>query len=342
VISNQNLFVSSFSKNKIVIGDFDVSLTLKDRIHLITETIVLSGTIDYVAPEIRKQQRAGFKSDMYSAGVLLKDILPSTTKFNLIKDLIKKCYSDNPDDRPSASQALIKLMTIQNQVFETIPYELPDIYNISYLSFPSYWNHRTLSSPFYECVDMKALDSINEFLTSSLTSSSTFTLNRVQRIENSTLWKSYGSFKVSTETLHTKRKGELINLPSDSSSLFEISNFSIPLNEKFVFFFPDIHLVNSITKYGFNSVYTFSSQSLPTFYLRFDPSLSSSQTSPMPVILCRLVLGRNYQLVSSFNSFQHSIIDSTIVNDDFQSTFVFNGNQVYPEYLIYFSSSFKL
>jgi len=138
VISNQNLFVSSFSKNKIVIGDFDVSLTLKDRIHRITKTIVLSGTIDYAAPEIRKQQRATFKSDIYSAGILLKDILPSSTKFNLIKDLIKKCYSDNPDDRPSASQALIKLMTIQNQVFETIPYELPDIYNISYLPFPSY------------------------------------------------------------------------------------------------------------------------------------------------------------------------------------------------------------
>jgi len=308
VISNQNLFVSSFSKNKIVIGDFDVSLTLKDRIHLITETIVLSGTIDYVAPEIRKQQRAGFKSDMYSAGVLLKDILPSTTKFNLIKDLIKKCYSDNPDDRPSASQALIKLMTIQNQVFETIPYELPDIYNISYLSFPSYWNDRTLSTTFYKCVHLDTLDLFQEFLTSSLplSSSSSITIDQVLRIENSTLWKSYGSFKISTETLHSK--GKIIDdLPSDSSKLFELSNLSIPLNEKFVFFFPDVHLINSITKYGFKNVFSFSSHSHPTFYLRFDPSLSSSssETSPVPVLLCRVVLGRNYQFVTSFNSFQH-------------------------------------
>jgi len=39
-----------------VIGDFDVSLTLDDRIDSIAETIVLGGTIDYAAPEIKRSK----------------------------------------------------------------------------------------------------------------------------------------------------------------------------------------------------------------------------------------------------------------------------------------------
>ena len=125
------------SNNNIKIADFGLS-ALEGIIGVLGSNCTRVGRPDYSCPEIINNKKYDYKCDIFSLGYtiyyLMNHKLPSITEFkneqvkriyieqinnNYNKDLIKlvhEMYSPNPNDRPDASQALNRLLEIENNI----------------------------------------------------------------------------------------------------------------------------------------------------------------------------------------------------------------------------------
>lgn len=123
-----NIFLTS--KGHIKIGDFGLVQKVKKYASIKSE----NGTFFYMSPERRKNQPFDFKSDIYSLGIILFDMLltfkttmerhrilcdlidnnnfPAQLSLNQ-KDLIKSMLSLKPQDRPNCSE----LKQLLNSIF---------------------------------------------------------------------------------------------------------------------------------------------------------------------------------------------------------------------------------
>lgn len=74
----------------------------------------LSGSAPFLAPEVVKERKYSVKSDIYSLGVTLIELLENTAPFDKLSrpkkysadlnDFVSQCLAANPDKRPTATQ----------------------------------------------------------------------------------------------------------------------------------------------------------------------------------------------------------------------------------------------
>jgi len=125
-LKTQNIFLTS--KGQVKVGDFGISRILKSTEDLAVTAI---GTPYYLSPEICEKKPYSYKSDVWSLGCLLYEMLSFKRPFQSssivtlviailsgkykplpvhwskeIKELVDKMLSVNPDDRPSIDEIL--------------------------------------------------------------------------------------------------------------------------------------------------------------------------------------------------------------------------------------------
>eukprot|EP00884_Botryococcus_braunii_P019312 jgi/Botrbrau1/6064/Bobra.177_1s0004.1 len=118
-IKSPNILLKGDGAAKL--GDVGLSRRLQNgRTHA---TLVDVGTYDWCAPEIILYQQATVKSDIFSYGVVLWEIItgnpPSRGRITEVNvpeqccqataDLLRKCLSETPADRPTAAEIIIAL-----------------------------------------------------------------------------------------------------------------------------------------------------------------------------------------------------------------------------------------
>uniref|UniRef100_A0A0G4GW86 non-specific serine/threonine protein kinase n=1 Tax=Chromera velia CCMP2878 TaxID=1169474 RepID=A0A0G4GW86_9ALVE len=109
-VKPQNVFLTEGGRG--VLGDFDgvkaVRESKKPR-----ATTILHVTAHYLAPEIRAGEAASHASDVFSAGVTLRELLGggvlgerSMQRAEALNSLLARMTAESPDDRPTAAQVL--------------------------------------------------------------------------------------------------------------------------------------------------------------------------------------------------------------------------------------------
>ena len=92
---------------RILLTDFGIAQSTEET--RLTKTGNVIGTPDYLAPELRRGERAGPATDLYACGVLLREQLREHDPDRL-HDLVEELTAEAPHDRPeSAATALVAL-----------------------------------------------------------------------------------------------------------------------------------------------------------------------------------------------------------------------------------------
>jgi len=320
-----------------VIGDFDVSLTLDDRINRITETIIFSGTIDYAAPEIREQKLATFKSDIYSAGILLNEIKPSSVNLDLIDKLLVRCCSSNPYDRPTAPQAFSVVNLVFDQQKEML-FKSIKAYCIT--DYPSYWKNRDSESFF---------DRITISIPSNTLLGDSFEVCKIERLENSTIWQLYSTRCKIMKSQLSKMNFLQINVNVLEGSSFDIPSCDSTLNECYLFHTTKIDLVDSICKNGFRKTPKKGNYGSGIYFSQSSSYCTSFQLSSLstpdhdklyPLFVSRVLIGRHKRIFHSDRNSKElpsvSPNHSVIGGSSSIEYIVYDESQTYPEYLIWY------
>ena len=134
-IKPDNILIDAY--NNIKITDFGISALYIKHYGILSSRGTRVGRRDYVCPEILLNKPYDFKCDIFSLGYTMYFImnydLPSITdsdgnrmqKNNLnfnnnydrnLVQLIERMYRDNPAERPTANEALSKLLIIENNI----------------------------------------------------------------------------------------------------------------------------------------------------------------------------------------------------------------------------------
>ena len=268
--------------NNIKITDFGLSAILGGHGCLrLNHTRV--GRPDYSCPEIINNQKYDFKCDIFSLGYtiyyLMNRQLPFSTDFDEKNQIVKRkklkriynnynknlnqlvdqMYSDNPNDRPSAAQALKRLIEIENSLqyglnfnqkinnnvillissFKCILqciYGLDSLNEIKNIINNNINNNNNFLTSFANMMDIVDKESKNQINTTNYEYSIKLFLNE---IINNQITQSINKpifLYYNIVSLFTKEFGNLIKWPNISSSELLSSLNDLPYNQ-----FPDVY-----------------------------------------------------------------------------------------------------
>jgi hypothetical protein len=110
----------------------DFGIAQPENATRMTQTGQVIGTIEYMAPEVREGGRATPQSDLYSAGVLLRDHLGDDAPQGL-RRLVERLTDADPNRRPSSAKRALAYIAPSRlpaepdaAVIQTEPMDLPD------------------------------------------------------------------------------------------------------------------------------------------------------------------------------------------------------------------------
>jgi serine/threonine protein kinase len=92
---------------RILLTDFGIAQSTEET--RLTKTGNVIGTLDYLAPELRKGDRATPASDLYACGVLLREQLREHDPDRL-HDLVEELTAEDPDDRPRGAASALAVL----------------------------------------------------------------------------------------------------------------------------------------------------------------------------------------------------------------------------------------
>jgi eukaryotic-like serine/threonine-protein kinase len=109
----------------------DFGIAQPENATRMTQTGQVIGTIEYMAPEVREGGRATPQSDLYSAGVLLRDHLGDDPA-QALRRLVERLTDSDPDRRPSSAKRALAYIAPSRlpaepdaAVIKTEPMDLP-------------------------------------------------------------------------------------------------------------------------------------------------------------------------------------------------------------------------
>jgi len=107
--------------DRILLTDFGIAQSTEETRLTMTGNVI--GTYDYLAPEVRRGERAGPTSDLFACGVLLSEQL-SDSDPDRYHRLVSRLTAHDPRSRPSGAEAAMELLEPHDPV--TAPMSIED------------------------------------------------------------------------------------------------------------------------------------------------------------------------------------------------------------------------
>lgn len=106
--------------DRILLTDFGIAQSTEETRLTMTGNVI--GTYDYLAPEVRRGERAGPTSDLFACGVLLSEQLDDSDPDRYHR-LVSRLTAHDPRSRPSGAEAAMELLEPHDPVTAPIPVE---------------------------------------------------------------------------------------------------------------------------------------------------------------------------------------------------------------------------